>query len=209
MNEALKKGSFRKQFNDKRTLIRKRDFYLLPNILTISRVFAIPLVMGLLFYGHNWWSAIVFGITGISDYVDGWIARRYQYESKLGMLLDPLADKIIIISTMIMLLWIGRLDFGVFGWDAKMIPPILVIVTVGREMAITGLRAIASTVGITIPADRTGKIKTWIQFFAIAFLLSGAEHLTAIGLLLLCVSVFAALLSGIQYVIRFVKRLPG
>lgn len=188
--------------------IRQSDFYLLPNILSVSRVIAVPLIVLLLYYQWNLAALIVFIGVGISDYIDGWIARRYQYESKLGMLLDPLADKLIILSTMIMLLWIDRLDVQYHDWKLDLLGPILVIVTVGREMAITGLRGIASSIGLVMPADRGGKIKTWIQFIAISALIYGSPNFLKAGQILLIFSVFAALWSGIRYTIHFLKALP-
>ncbi len=190
--------------------IKRSDFYLIPNILTLSRVFAVPLVALCAFWKWDITAAIIFSLAGISDYVDGWIARRYNYESKLGILLDPLADKLIIVSTMIMLLWLGRFSFPFALSDPwiELLPPALVIVTVGREIAITGLRAIASSIGMSMPADRGGKFKTWIQFFAILFILINWDPLRNIGLVLLLVSVGAALWSGISYTYRFVIKLP-
>src|SRR4051794_31303383 len=88
-------------------VIKRSDFYLLPNILTLSRVVAVPLVGGFAAYHYNLTATFCFALAGISDYVDGWIARKYHYESKLGMLLDPLADKLIVVSTIIMLLCLG------------------------------------------------------------------------------------------------------
>lgn len=190
-------------------LIRRSDFYLLPNVLTLSRVIAIPLVAVLVYYHENAWSAFVFALAGVSDYIDGWIARTYRYESKLGMLLDPLADKLIIVSTMIVLLWMGRLHFVVEGVNTEVIPPILVIVTVGREIAITGLRGIASTVGVVMAAEKGGKIKTWIQFFAILFLLLNIDGLLQIGQIMMAASVVLALWSGISYTVKFVRGLPS
>ena len=125
------------------------------------------------------------------------------------MLLDPLADKLIIVSTMIMLMWLGRLDIEMEGWNLELLPPLLVIVTVGREIAITGLRAIASTIGLLMPAEKGGKIKTWIQFFAILFLLWDQSPWLEIGQVFLMISVVAALWLGIQYTIRFIRGLPS
>jgi CDP-diacylglycerol--glycerol-3-phosphate 3-phosphatidyltransferase len=190
-------------------LIRRSDFYLLPNVLTLSRVIAIPLVGLLVYYNQNIWAAVAFAMAGISDYIDGWVARTYQYESKLGMLLDPLADKLIIVSTMIVLLWMGRLHFSIEGVNTEIIPPLVVIVTVGREIAITGLRGIASTVGLVMAAEKGGKIKTWIQFFAILFLLLNREGWLEIGQILLAFSVFLALWSGISYTVKFIRGLPS
>lgn len=192
-----------------RSLIRKSDFYLLPNLLTVSRVFAIPLVAAFAYFDWNLSAAFVFALAGVSDYIDGWVARKYEYESKLGMLLDPLADKLIIVSTMIMLLWLGRLKLEWPGFSQyTFFAPLLVIVTVGREIAITGLRGIASTIGMVMPAEQGGKIKTWIQFFAILFLLVNYSPWFEIGQVLLIFSVVAAIWSGIQYTIKFVRKLP-
>lgn len=193
---------------DRKRSITQSDFYLLPNILTISRVSAIPLMVIFLYWEWNLASLIVFAASGISDYVDGWVARRYRYESKLGVLLDPLADKLIVVSTMIMLLWLGRLDIEIQGFQFDLLGPILVIVTVGREIAITGLRVIASSIGIGVPVDQIGKIKTWVQFFAIALVVSGWSGWLELGQALLCLSVVAALWSGAGYTFHFVKNLP-
>lgn len=188
--------------------IRRSDFYLVPNILTLSRTIAVPLVAWFAWKNWNLAAALTFALAGLSDYVDGWIARRFNAESKLGMLLDPLSDKLIVVSTMIMLLWLRRLEDTVFTYKMDLLPPILVIVTVGREIAITGLRSIASTVGIVMPADRLGKLKTWVQFWAI-FLILGDWSLTLpLGHGLLMFSVVTACLSGIGYIRTFVKNLP-
>src|SRR5262245_46829705 len=114
-------------------MIKRSDFYLIPNLLSISRIAAIPLVFILAYYEIDLWAAVVFGLAGISDYVDGYIARRYQSESKLGMLLDPLADKIIILCVMVLLLYFHRLDFHSENYDLRWLAPVIVIVTVGRE----------------------------------------------------------------------------
>ncbi len=191
------------------TLIRRSDFYLIPNVLTLSRISAIPLVALFAYWHWDIAAAAVFALAGISDYVDGWIARKYNYESKLGILLDPLADKLIIVSTMIMLLWLDRLAYFSGSAWLDLIAPILVVVTVGREIAITGLRAIASSIGIVVAADRGGKLKTWIQFFAILFLLINDARLFGIGYWMLVVSVAIALVSGINYTHKFLRGLPS
>ena len=176
--------------------------------MSVGRVFAIPLVAALAYYKYDLGATIAFAVAGLSDYVDGWIARRYGYESKLGMLLDPLADKIIVVSVMVTLLFLGRLEMQIQGIDSHWIALTLVIVTVGREIGITGLRSIASSNGIEMPADRWGKLKTWIQFFALVFLLYNQEPVLLIGKFLLVFSVAAALWSGIHYCFWFVKKLP-
>lgn len=193
----------------RKTAIHQSDFYLIPNLITVSRVAAIPFIMGLLYFELNWWACLTFILVGISDGVDGYIARRFEYESKLGMLLDPIADKMIVVCTMIMLLWLGRLDVHFQDWPMALVGPSLVVVTVGREIAITGLRSIASSVGLVMPADRGGKIKTAIQFVAISLLLAAWGPFVVWGQILLALSVVAALWSGIRYVLYFVRKLPA
>lgn len=188
--------------------IRQSDFYLLPNLVSLSRVAFIPIVIVLIYYELNLWALVAFLLAGITDYFDGWLARKYNYESKLGMLLDPLADKLLILSTMIMLLWIGRLRIDYDLPFIDLVGPVLVIVTVGREMAITGLRAIASSAGIVVAADKGGKLKTWIQFVAISMLLLAYSYLLEVGQVLLIISVIAALWSGVRYVLKFIRGLP-
>ncbi|TVQ79859.1 MAG: CDP-diacylglycerol--glycerol-3-phosphate 3-phosphatidyltransferase [Bradymonadales bacterium] len=189
--------------------IHQSDFYLLPNLITVSRVIAVPLIILLLYWDFNIGATITFVAVAISDGVDGYIARRYQSESRLGVLLDPLADKLIIVCTMIMLLWLGRLDVAGDERLLSLLGPVMVIVTVGREIAVTGLRGIASSVGLVVPADRGGKIKTAIQFVAISLLLLNWEQVLIWGQILLGISVLAALWSGFRYFVHFVKNLPA
>lgn len=189
-------------------VIRQSHFLLLPNLLTLSRVITIPIIIVLLYYSWSKLAFVVFLLSGLSDYVDGWLARRHNTETKLGMLLDPLADKLIILSVMIMLLWMGRLDFLLDGYNFELFGPLLVIVTVGREIGITGLRSIASTAGIVMPADKAGKLKTWLQFVAMSALILGYGPLLPTGQVLLSISVLIALWSGVRYVYYFLKKLP-
>jgi CDP-diacylglycerol--glycerol-3-phosphate 3-phosphatidyltransferase len=109
-----------------------------------------------------------------------------------------------------MLLWLGRLDlqFVEFSYS-ELLAPVLVIVTAGREIGITGLRAIASSEGIVLAAERGGKIKTALQFVSISLLIFGEDLSVQIGQILLLISVGAALWSGVSYVLRFIKGLPA
>jgi len=107
------------------------------------------------------------------------------------------------------LLWFGRLNFVPGETWSEIIPPILVIITVGREIAITGLRSIASSDGVVIAASQGGKIKTGIQFWAIVFLLLNSAPWLLIGQILLSISVVVAFLSGLQYTVRFIRGLPA
>jgi CDP-diacylglycerol--glycerol-3-phosphate 3-phosphatidyltransferase len=194
----------------RRLSIRSSDFLLIPNVLSVSRVLSIPIMIVFLSLDWNWMALGIFLVTALSDWIDGYIARQFQYESKLGQLLDPIADKLIVISTMIMLLWLGRLDlqFVEFSYS-ELLAPVLVIVTAGREIGITGLRAIASSEGIVLAAERGGKIKTALQFVSISLLIFGEDLSVQIGQILLLISVGAALWSGVSYVLRFIKGLPA
>lgn len=190
--------------------IRQSDIYLFPNLISASRIICAPLVIWLLYTEMNFAALVVFIILGLTDLADGYLARRLKTESRLGVLLDPLADKLIILSTMIMLLWLGRLDpvFKIGALDLNLVGPVLVIVTVGREIAVTGLRAMASSMGIVLPADRGGKIKTLIQFISICFLIHNGPDFLLIGQILLILSVLAAVWSGLRYFVRFAQNLP-
>lgn len=133
-----------------------------PNLLTLTRILLTPLVVGALMMKTPVWDtigAIIFGIAGITDYFDGYFARRDRIESIYGKLMDPLADKFLVVSSLIVLQELGRIHF------------IIVILLVCRELAITGLRALASAEGVIIPASRTAKWKTGFQMTAIPLLM--------------------------------------
>ena len=130
----------------------------LPNTLTVIRLASIPIVLIFLNFQGRWGSflaGLFFALAAITDILDGYIARKYGSVTVLGKFLDPLADKLLVSMTMIMLIPLGR------------IPVWIVIVIIGREMAVTGLRAIAVNEGIIIQASPLGKYKTIFQSVAI------------------------------------------
>jgi CDP-diacylglycerol---glycerol-3-phosphate 3-phosphatidyltransferase len=134
----------------------------IPNVITLARVALIPLVLWLastpgLFYA--WAACVTFVIAAATDALDGYLARRLGLVTVLGKFLDPLADKLIVLSTLIILVGTGRA------------PAWLVVLLMARELAITGLRAVASQEGFVIAAGTGGKIKTVLQLVGIAFLL--------------------------------------
>jgi CDP-diacylglycerol---glycerol-3-phosphate 3-phosphatidyltransferase len=123
----------------------------LPNALSLFRVACVPVVVGLLELGAGWprrVAAAVFLAASITDYFDGWLARRRGVVSRLGQFLDPLADKLLIASVLIML-----------AAAPGEIPAWIAVVIVLRELAVTGLRAIASQAGMALPAEELGKYK--------------------------------------------------
>lgn len=130
----------------------------LPNILTLARVAAVPVVVVLLLSdsrSSGMWAAAIFGLAAITDFVDGWLARKWGIVTVLGKFLDPLADKLIVMAALIMLIPLDRVP----AWAVFMI--------LAREMIVTGLRSIASSEGIVIDASDLGKYKTIYQMVAI------------------------------------------
>lgn len=175
----------------------------IPMLLTYFRMMLSIVVVSLLYIPVEWigWVAcLVFVIASITDYVDGYLARKYKVESVLGQLLDPVADKVLVLSALIMLLNFDRID------------PILVIVLLSRDAFIAGLRAVAATKNLVIAADKLGKWKTGFQMVGIPCLLASPVPfnipLHQLGYFCLWVSVILSLLSGIQYSMIFFKKVP-
>lgn len=174
----------------------------LPNILTLTRVIAIPAVVLLLYFvkWYDWaWASqvatLVFAVACLTDVVDGHIARSQETITDLGRFLDPLADKLLIVSVLIMLVYLG--------WA----PAWVAIIIVGRELSVTGIRAVAANKGTVISADRYGKIKTVTQSVAIGVLVWHVPFfgldLNPLGLILLYIALAMTVFSGINYLLGF------
>jgi CDP-diacylglycerol---glycerol-3-phosphate 3-phosphatidyltransferase len=140
----------------------------LPNSLTLFRIFFVPLLVVVLLtpYSENWFgieryslAIVIFLVAAFTDILDGHLARRRNQVSKLGALLDPIADKLLISAALIVLV------------DKHLAPSWAVVVILGREFAVTGLRAVAASEGIIISAQTVGKIKMWAQCVAVVALL--------------------------------------
>jgi CDP-diacylglycerol--glycerol-3-phosphate 3-phosphatidyltransferase len=151
-----------------------------------------------LFFPHkatSFLAALVFALASISDLLDGFLARRQQLVTTFGKFLDPLADKLIVSSALIMLVPLGRA------------PAWMVVVIVGRELAITGLRSMAVSEGKVISADELGKKKMVFQIVAILGLLLHYEYFGinfhAVGMFFLWLAVILTLWSGVNYFRRF------
>ncbi|MBI3533987.1 MAG: CDP-diacylglycerol--glycerol-3-phosphate 3-phosphatidyltransferase [Deltaproteobacteria bacterium] len=171
-----------------------------PNILTLIRIGFAPIVVGLLFIKDPMWdliTAVLFGIASLTDYFDGYFARSQKAVTIYGKLLDPLADKFLVISALVMLQELGRIH------------PIIVILLICRELAITGLRALASAEGVIIPASKTAKWKTVCQMVAIPFIMVKQGlwgiPLYAIGHILLYLSLAISLWSAKDYIVDFFR----
>jgi len=140
----------------------RRDLLNAPNAITVARIAMIPVILAFTYYEGRVNSFIaggLFAITGATDFLDGWVARRTGTVTLVGKFLDPLADKLIVRSVLIMLVHLGR------------VPAWLVILILAREFTVTGLRTMAMSEGIVIGAGQEGKYKTIIQIAALSFLL--------------------------------------
>lgn len=181
----------------------------LPNVLSLFRILLIP-VMGyfLLFTDpiSGALAAVVFIVASLTDYLDGYLARRNRCVTDFGKLLDPLADKLLVVTALIMLLATTRAG-------GETVPPWLVVLIVAREVAVTVLRGIALAEGIVIPADHLGKYKLIVQTFALVGLMVhytywGVNFYVA-GMYFLVLSALLAVWSGVQYHVDFLKLLRG
>lgn len=173
----------------------------LANQISLSRIFFVIPIVGLLYFDNRLTALIatvLFGLASFTDYLDGHVARRENMVTSFGKFLDPLADKILICSILIMFVSMGR------------VPAWVVILIIGRELAVTGLRAMAIDEGIVIAADKYGKIKTVMQILAIIPLLLYYPFLGInfyiIGLVLLYIALILTLFSGGNYFLNFYKN---
>jgi CDP-diacylglycerol--glycerol-3-phosphate 3-phosphatidyltransferase len=170
----------------------------LPTILTLSRIVLIP-VFVFTVYLHPVFGAFVFSIASLTDFLDGYLARRSGDITKFGVILDPIADKFLVISALIVLVDIDRLA----AWIA--------ITIIVREFLVTGLRVVALSKDIVIPAEMGGKIKTALQIAAILCLILKSSFLFIdlydIGVVLIWASLLLSIISGVQYTISFGKKI--
>ena len=174
----------------------------LPNGVTLLRILAIPLILILLSYvgrGYQILTALLFLGAAVTDTLDGYLARRRGMVTTLGKFLDPLADKLLIVTALIALI------------PARTIPAWMVIVIVGREIAITGLRGIAVTQDIVISASSLGKYKTVFEVTSIFFLILDRSYLSVdfrpIGMVFLWVALIFAVISGADYFRKYLKSI--
>jgi CDP-diacylglycerol--glycerol-3-phosphate 3-phosphatidyltransferase len=172
----------------------------LPNGVTIIRIAAIPIILLLLFTSGQAYpiiTAVLFLLVAGTDTLDGYLARRRGMVTTIGKFLDPLADKLLIVTSLIGLI------------TARGIPTWMVIVIVGREIAVTGLRGIATTQGIIIAASTLGKYKTVFEVASITLLIFNGDYLKIdfyqVGMGLLWIALVVAVISGIDYFKKFLK----
>ncbi|WP_226658269.1 CDP-diacylglycerol--glycerol-3-phosphate 3-phosphatidyltransferase [Pseudalkalibacillus hwajinpoensis] len=178
----------------------------LPNKITVSRIFLIPVflifllaplplgeteIAGTVLLNSHLIATAIFIFASVTDWIDGYIARKHNLVTNLGKFLDPLADKLLVTSAFVSLVELGSA------------PAWIVVIILSREFAVTGLRLVASSEGEVLAASNLGKLKTWIQIIAIIMLLIQNVPFEAIGFPFATISLWAALIitvySGWDY----------
>jgi CDP-diacylglycerol--glycerol-3-phosphate 3-phosphatidyltransferase len=184
----------------------------LPNSLTVLRIFLVPLLIAVLFStrlpNKEIFGTVIFLAAAITDLLDGYLARRRRQITTLGILLDPIADKLLIAAAFISLVQL----------DPALVPAWMVVIIIGREFAVSGLRSIAATQGFTIAANEWGKAKMVSQVVAVCIIIVahryGYLHLLGVGVdvrllgsIALWIVVIVALLSASSYFLRFWRQI--
>src|SRR5215212_6352506 len=170
----------------------------LPNLLTLSRILAIPVVIATFYMEGDlarWFGCVLFTAAALTDWLDGHVARRWSQQSELGRFLDPIADKLLVAATLLMLTAFERLPAGA-------LLPALVILC--REILVSGLREYLAELRVGLPVSRLAKWKTAIQMVAIGVLIVGSAGpaflpVVAIGETLLWVAALLTLVTGYDY----------
>ncbi len=174
----------------------------LPNALAFFRILLAPLMFFMLVNAQgiftqihiswiNYFAALIFVIASVTDFFDGYIARCWDQKTKLGAILDPLADKMLILAAFLGLMMLGRAS----AWAVYLI--------LIREFFITGFRVVMASDGVEVAASMAGKVKTVSQMFAVGFLLMSWPG----GELLLWIAVALTLYSGFEYIFAYVKAM--
>ena len=174
----------------------------LPNALAFFRILLAPLMFFMLVNAPeifaqihiswiNYFAALIFVIASVTDFFDGYIARSWDQKTKLGAILDPLADKMLILAAFLGLMMLGRAS----AWAVYLI--------LIREFFITGFRVVMASDGVEVAASMAGKVKTVSQMFAVGFLLMSWPG----GKLLLWIAVALTLYSGFEYIFAYVKAM--
>ncbi|MCB5173806.1 CDP-diacylglycerol--glycerol-3-phosphate 3-phosphatidyltransferase [Microvirga sp. SM9] len=180
--------------------MRRSKAFNLANLLTYGRLAAVPAVVALLFWPEDHWSRwfalIVFAVAGITDYLDGYVARTYAQQSALGRMLDPIADKLLVAACLLMLV----ADGTIHGWALW-----AAIVILCREILVSGLREFLAELKVGVPVSRVAKWKTTLQLLAVGFLIAGPAGEAVmpgtmlIGIVLLWASAILTIYTGWDY----------
>lgn len=188
--------------------MRRSKAFNLPNILTYGRCLAVPAVVVLLFWPNDtwarWWALGIFALAAVTDYFDGYLARVWDQQSALGRMLDPIADKLLVAATLLMLVAVGTIQ-GWAVWAA--------IVILCREILVSGLREFLAELKVSVPVSRVAKWKTTLQLVSLGFLVAGPAGepilpgTTQVGIVLLWLAALLTIYTGYDYLragIRYV-----
>jgi cardiolipin synthase (CMP-forming) len=184
-----------------------RRHWNLPNVLTYGRVLAVPLVVACLFWPEEFWvrwiALAIFIFAGITDFFDGYLARAWSQQSSLGRMLDPIADKLLVAATLLVLAAHGTIS----GWSLW-----AAIVILSREILVSGLREYLAELRVSVPVTQVAKWKTTVQLIAIGFLIAGPAGEAVlpgtirIGLGLLWIAALLTLYTGWDYLKSSLKH---
>jgi len=179
--------------------IRYSKVWNLPNILTYGRIAAVPVVAGLLMWGGNtarWTALAIYIAAAISDFFDGYLARRWQQQSSLGRMLDPIADKVLV-AVVLLVLSADDILRGGHIWAA--------VIILSREVLVSGLREYLGELQVSVPVTKIAKWKTTVQLLSIGFLIAGpagdtvVPYVTQAGIGLLWIAAALTLYTGYDY----------
>jgi cardiolipin synthase len=172
----------------------------LPNLLTYARLAAVPLVAMVLFFAggpaKNWLAVAIFLLASITDFLDGYVARAWGQQSSLGRMLDPIADKLLVGATLLMLV----ADQTISGWSLW-----AALIILSREILVSGLREFLAELRVMVAVSRLAKWKTGVQMVALSFLLAGEAGdaafgiATSLGLALLWIAALLTIYTGFDY----------
>jgi cardiolipin synthase len=185
---------------------RRAHFSSLPNLLTYGRILAVPALVACFFVTGDWgrWLAMsIFIAAGVTDILDGYVARAWQQQSALGRMLDPVADKLIVSAALMMLAADGTIA------SVSLIAGVIILC---REILVSGLREFLGTLAVSIPVTRLAKWKTMLQMVAIGFLLAGSTgdkifaYTTMTGLTLLWIAALLTLYTGYDYLLAAMRH---
>ena len=164
------------------------------NKLTLLRIIMIPIFMFLVLEGLSFWAFVVFAIASLTDFLDGYLARKYNLITNFGKFMDPLADKLLVTSALICFVQLGMVN----AW--------VVVIILSREFIVSIFRAIAAAEGIVIAASWWGKAKTISQMFMVIVLLLGNYPFRLIGIpvdqILVVVATVLTIISGYDYIVK-------
>lgn len=169
----------------------------LPNTLTVIRILLIPVFVACYYLpipSWNIWAAVIFIAAALTDWLDGFLARKFSQVSTFGKLWDPTADKLLVAAALLLLMEWGKIGF------------VVVLILIGRELLIGAVRQVAASKGVIMAADKSGKLKTAVQFVAIVLLLLNDWPFTFttfdVGYFLIWASAALSVYSCVEYMVK-------